>query len=553
MSLPSFLNRYKHLFKGAIPPEETGYAITSTVTKAAVTSVLDAVAVSGASVLSSAAGILAAAVIVFSGYTLYDTAYTTNQAFSTWDDIKIQDIIENNTPEQSYEAIKSAIGETQANDLRGWIAVYDTYINYPLMQGADDLYYVSHDYKGESSLSGSIYLASANSPGLEDAYNIIYGHHMDNGAMFGSLDGYVDPETGTEFFNSHREGLVVTTGNVYDMKVFAAIRVDAYNNDIYGVAKYAAPDQLPVALNCIKAAAEESGLYYDETVAASAEKIVGMSTCADATTNGRIVIYAALTLHDPLALQMEETTIIYDGLPHSITVTTNHPDTTTVEYSTDGGETWTTDPPEYTNAGSYEIKVRATDPTNGTSEATATLVINRRPVTVTANSLMKLYSELDPEYTVTIEGALASDANDIEYTIGRSGMGTVENVGTYYNAIEITGPSVQLNGNYNVTFVYGNFVIEKAPMIVKAETYTHEYDGQLHLGDGIPSVTEGTTLWFKLTEAPEEEGDEGNGGAAYIWSDSASATALGYSGINARLMNDPPADFAADGWSNDEP
>ena len=62
MSLPSFLNRYKHLFKGAIPPEETGYAITSTVTKAAVTSVLDAVAVSGASVLSSAAGILAAAV-----------------------------------------------------------------------------------------------------------------------------------------------------------------------------------------------------------------------------------------------------------------------------------------------------------------------------------------------------------------------------------------------------------------------------------------------------------------------------------------------------------
>ena len=305
MSLPSFLNRYKHLFKGAIPPEETGYAITSTVTKAAVTSVLDAVAVSGASVLSSAAGILAAAVIVFSGYTLYDTAYTTNQAFSTWDDIKIQDIIENNTPEKSYEAIKSAIGEAQANDLRGWIAVYDTYINYPLMQGADDLYYVTHDYKGDSSLTGSIYLASANSPGLEDAYNIVYGHHMDNGAMFGSLDGYVDPESGAEFFNTHREGLIVTTGNVYDMNVFAVIKVDAYNNDIYGLTKYSTVDQLPTALNCIQTAAAESGLYYDETVASTAQKIVGMSTCADATTNGRIVVFAALTPHDPLSLVID--------------------------------------------------------------------------------------------------------------------------------------------------------------------------------------------------------------------------------------------------------
>ncbi|MBR6259146.1 MAG: class B sortase, partial [Oscillospiraceae bacterium] len=174
MAWPKFLDNYKHFFKGTLPPEETGYTITHAIAKTTVSSVLDAVAVSGASVLSSAAGILAAAVIVFSGYTLYDTAYTTNSAFSTWGDIKIQDIVENNTPEQSFEAIKSQIGQTQAEDLQGWISVYDTYINYPLMQGEDDIYYVTHDYQGNSSLTGSIYLAAANSPNLEDAYNIIY-------------------------------------------------------------------------------------------------------------------------------------------------------------------------------------------------------------------------------------------------------------------------------------------------------------------------------------------------------------------------------------------
>ena len=99
----------------------------------------------------------------------------------------------------------------------GWLCVENTYIDYPLMQGADNFEYLNKDPYGEFRLSGSIFLDSGNAGGLTDEFSMIYGHHMDHLSMFGSLDLF----TGESYFNNHRKGWIATRDQVYDLELFA--------------------------------------------------------------------------------------------------------------------------------------------------------------------------------------------------------------------------------------------------------------------------------------------------------------------------------------------
>ena len=93
--------------------------------------------------------------------------------------------------------------------------------------------YAGKDIYGKSSLTGSVYLSSLNKKNFGDNYNIVYGHHMDNGAMFGDIDKYVD----IDFFLSHRKGELLTPEKSYELTVFACMKTNAYESEIYSVAQ----------------------------------------------------------------------------------------------------------------------------------------------------------------------------------------------------------------------------------------------------------------------------------------------------------------------------
>lgn len=99
----------------------------------------------------------------------------------------------------------------------GWLCIENTYIDYPLMQGADNFEYLNKDPYGEFKLSGSIFLDSSNAGDLSDPFSMIYGHHMDHYSMFGSLDLF----TMEEYYKHHRDGWIATKDRVYDLKLFA--------------------------------------------------------------------------------------------------------------------------------------------------------------------------------------------------------------------------------------------------------------------------------------------------------------------------------------------
>lgn len=56
-----------------------------------------------------------------------------------------------------------------------WLYVPDTNMNYPIMQGEDNLEYINKDYNGKYSLAGSIFLDFKNKNDFTDSYNILYG------------------------------------------------------------------------------------------------------------------------------------------------------------------------------------------------------------------------------------------------------------------------------------------------------------------------------------------------------------------------------------------
>ena len=419
--------------------------------KSRVVNILNIARTLGSSAVSLMTGLLAAALILYSGYVLYDSFYTQNTAGNGgWDLLQYKpEIIEDGAVPLSGGGTLAAI----TADYRAWLTMYDTNIDYAVMQGYDDLYYASHDIYGNSSLTGAIYLASANNGGFTDEYNLLYGHHMDNGAMFGGLDRF----TNAGYFDSHREGVLVTSSAVYDLTTFAVLRTNAYEANVYYVNGKTAAD----VISFLEGA---SPIIYRTGVANSSSKIIAFSTCAAADTDGRLVVYAVMTPRNMSATQNGVLTLrvaryegTYDGQDHGIDVTVNL-DGATIEYSIDGGVTWTKEPPlaRYVNE-SVTVLVRASYPGMESVSAICEIRIIPRLAVVTAIDAGKTVGDPDPAFAANVTGTVGNDR--LTYTVTRPRAGQDEAIGVYPDTIIAAGDAVQLNGSYNVVYHPADFTI----------------------------------------------------------------------------------------------
>ena len=471
--------------------------------KSTVDAVLGRVVRAGNSLLSLLSGLLAAALILFSGYVLYDTVYTQNAAASSsFDLLRYRpEIIEEGAEPVSGAESLAAINA----DYRAWLTVYETGIDYPVMQGPDDVYYASHDIYGEEILTGAIYLAAGNSGDLSDSYNLIYGHHMDNGAMFGGLDLY----TAEDYFNAHREGVLVAPSGVYDLKVFACVLTDAYETEIYSVG-----DRMDEVLSFLReryagSDGRTSVLLFDEAALSGAEKIAALSTCTEASTNGRLVVFATMTRRNLLTLEASGYEGVYDGAAHGpALVKPNYTEGTVFSYSEDGGASWHEGLPSIRDVGEKSCLLRAVNEIYGTATASVTLKVEPKPLTIKVRDAFKVYGEKDPAWELEPISGIVDGFRPV-YTIRRSNANT-EDVGLYPGVLVAQGEKLQ--GNYSITFVPGDFSITAANVLsLIAEGYSGVYDAQPHSlsrlqvnitgGTRIEYSTDGGVSWS--TTAPE--------------------------------------------------
>lgn len=200
----------------------------------------------------------------------------------------------------NYYEDKKSHGELQAlshdleqlysmnNDFFGWLKIDDTVIDYPVMHTPNDPEkYLHMDFEGNYSESGELFMDAECDP--NGYHYLVYGHHMFNGTMFGSLPKYEDED----YFNEHRKLRFDTRSEKAEYEIFAVFYSKVYD-DSEDVFKY---------YNCANLNDEGTYNYYVQNVKALSiydtgvtptygERIVTLSTCNYHTDDGRFVVAA---------------------------------------------------------------------------------------------------------------------------------------------------------------------------------------------------------------------------------------------------------------------
>ena len=219
------------------------------------------------------------AAMFLSGYMLWDS----HQVYQTADAKNYEAYIPTEKNTKSFEELQKI-----NPDVCAWLTVDGTKIDYPVVQGETNLEYINQDIYGEFALSGSIFLDSRNDRKFIDSYSLLYGHHMDNGAMFGDVMNYKEKE----YFESHKTGTLYLNEQLEKIQWFACVETDAYDEVIYNPQDYK-KENLEELMEYIKAHAVQYRLP-EKKGKEGRDRIIGLSTCSNDQTNGRVILYGFL-------------------------------------------------------------------------------------------------------------------------------------------------------------------------------------------------------------------------------------------------------------------
>ncbi len=170
-------------------------------------------------------------------------------------------------------------------DVFGWLNVYGTNIDYPLLQGEDNSKYVNTNVDGEYSLIGALFLDYRNKPDFSDFNSIIYGHHMAEDKMFGDIADFAD----RDFFDSHRYGSLFYEGKTHGIEFFTFLEVDAYD-ELYTPAVEGEENRKGYLEQIM-----EQAVYTRDLPVGTSDHLVLLSTCTSLLTNGRHILVGRIT------------------------------------------------------------------------------------------------------------------------------------------------------------------------------------------------------------------------------------------------------------------
>jgi sortase B len=115
-----------------------------------------------------------------------------------------------------YNKYKSA-----NNDTVGWIKIDGTKVDYPIMYSTDNSFYLSKTPYKEYSKAGSIFM-DQQAGGKWGIMNLIHGHNMNNGSMFGDIANMMYED----YFNAHKIIQIYDGKTLKEYTAFAAFSLD---------------------------------------------------------------------------------------------------------------------------------------------------------------------------------------------------------------------------------------------------------------------------------------------------------------------------------------
>lgn len=250
---------------------------------------------------------IAVVVMVFSGYKVVsilldykesaDAYKSTATSYTTTND---QDTSNDNSTENSGDpSVDSSVAETKEEivqppitvdfaslkekneDVVGWIYFENIDINYPIMQGTDNDYYLHHTFDRVTNPSASIFMDYENSSDFSDENTVIYGHNMRDKSMFAKLNNYREEE----YYKESAYFWIFTKTGSYRYKIFSAHVVSDTGKE-YTISfedKSSYQDFLDGLVS--------SSLYDTGLKPTSKENIVSLSTCTSSSPSDRFVVH----------------------------------------------------------------------------------------------------------------------------------------------------------------------------------------------------------------------------------------------------------------------
>ena len=233
----------------------------------------------GNRILSIMAGILILLMLSYGVYSLWDTYKIYANSFADEELLKFRptDDGEDNPTLKDLKKLNP--------DVKAWIQVPKTNIDYPVVQGQDDMEYINKNVYGEFELSGAIFLSCLNKDDFSDPYNLVYGHNMKNGGMFADVADF----TNKEYFETHQKGKLYLTDATRKIRFFACMKVTAADAKIYHPDGYRR-ENLKDLLDYIQA----NAIQYRDVKMSDEDSLIALSTCSEAETNGRVVLFGKL-------------------------------------------------------------------------------------------------------------------------------------------------------------------------------------------------------------------------------------------------------------------
>lgn len=220
------------------------------------------------------------AVIGFSAWQIGKILWEYHVGTSAYEEIQqIAGVLQEAQGQIDFDALKE-----KNKDVKAWLTSAGTPINYPVVQGEDNQYYLYRMFNGEYNGKGSLFIDYRCENPFEDFNTIIYGHRMKDGSMFHELIEYRDKA----YFEEHSSMELATPDKEYELQIFAVVTIPA-DSPLYRFS-FSGDSEKQAYLDQVLEASE-----VDMDVSVSTEdRIVMLSTCTYEYDDARLVVYGKL-------------------------------------------------------------------------------------------------------------------------------------------------------------------------------------------------------------------------------------------------------------------
>jgi len=218
---------------------------------------------------------------------------------STSNDKIINDIIndsmqaEYRTQNESKTSRMELLEELQKenSDIVAWIEIEGSKINYPVLQGDDNEYYMTHNYKKEYSKDGSVFLDKAYDWTLPSSNLLIYGHNnIGSSQMFADLMNYKKES----YYNTHKKIRLTTNTEDAEYEIISVFLSRVYYKSEKDVFRYYyfINAENENQFNEYVENSKKASLYDIEATAQYGDQLLTLSTCEYSQKDGRLAIVA---------------------------------------------------------------------------------------------------------------------------------------------------------------------------------------------------------------------------------------------------------------------